>query len=79
MVKLHVVEGKWTQPFVEEESALCDALEDKVKQEPVLSVLRVHFRESVMVSGGRAARWKRIAAERRVDLRWGSWETDEEV
>lgn len=79
VVKLHVVEGKWTRPFVEEENALCDALEDKMKQEPMLSILRVHFRESVMVSDGRAARWKRIAAERRVDLRWGSWEADEEV
>lgn len=77
-VKLHVVEG--SSPLIEGENALCDALEEMMwKEDPPLEVICVNFRESIMTEGNRLTRWKDIATQRNIDLKWGSWEKKEKV
>lgn len=79
-VKLHLVEGRWSSPLIEGENALCDALEEMMwKEDPSLEVIRVNFRESIMNEGDRSTRWKDIATQRNIDLKWGSWEKKEKV
>ncbi|KAF8913509.1 hypothetical protein CPB85DRAFT_1504998 [Mucidula mucida] len=77
-VKLSVTNARFTSPFIQQEEALCDVLENRyLSRSPPPDCINAMFREEVLKS--RVSRWRRLAQSFKYNLYIGPWELKENM
>ena len=77
VLMLQVIDAWYAVALVDEEHGLCESIEHTVLlRDRAPHQVLVCFRDKVMDEDGRRIRWKRIAADRKIDLRIGPWESN---
>lgn len=77
MVKLHVINAWYAVPLLDEERAICDAIEDTLLNREIPPTrMWVCFRTRLMSEDGRQERWEEISRRRSIGLSVGPWEKE---
>ncbi|CAL1695456.1 unnamed protein product [Somion occarium] len=79
-LKFSITNAGYTMPFIAQERAICNTLEDDVfNRVPRLLRIAVDFRPLLMDEEGRRERWETILRHRRTPLYIGNWMQREDV
>jgi len=80
IIKIQITHAWYSVPLIGEELEICDALEVAVmNRRPPPEEIYIRMHSEAINHGGRAEKWNAIAAEKKIILKIGPWEDEENM